>query len=482
MGNIIHHLVVYNQYLLQIIFDLLTFIARYIPLKQKIHDDSMSPKYQKFKVDRLPIIKRYEKVDWQFLQEYYKWKYGKEQKPIRRRKTCGVGEDVVCPRCHAPADYIYDNNGGRGECLCKICGELFVPGHKTTALQLKCPYCRHSLVRKKDRSCFVIHKCVNPKCSYYRNNLKLVPKGTPKEDRHKYKLHYIYREFSIDFFKMDMTSLPKNAFSLQFRKHNAHIMGLCLTYSVNLGLSLRKTALALKEIHGIDISHTTVENYCRTAAALVRPFLMTYPFKKSSTFIADETYIKIKGVKAYVWFIMDAISRSIIGYRVSDNRGVAPCIMAMRMAFQNLKSLPENFRFIADGYSAYPLAAQQFALREDDPLKFDITQVIGLTNDDPVTKEFRPFKQMVERLNRTFNASYRNTCGYEFLDSADDSVSLWVAYYNFLRPHSVFGKFHTLNSIEMLDNADLMQDKWLLLIFLAQKSCALLETQFSCEA
>jgi len=89
-GNIIHYVVVYNQYLLKIIFVLLTFIARYIPLKQKIHDDSMSPKYQKFKIDRLPIIKRYEKVDWQFLQEYYKWKYGKEQKPIRRRKTCGI--------------------------------------------------------------------------------------------------------------------------------------------------------------------------------------------------------------------------------------------------------------------------------------------------------------------------------------------------------------------------------------------------------
>ncbi|MBQ2710174.1 MAG: hypothetical protein IJF67_18010 [Clostridia bacterium] len=59
MENIIHYVVVYNQYLLKIIFDLLTFIARYIPLKQKIHDDSKSPKYQKFRVDRLPIIKRY---------------------------------------------------------------------------------------------------------------------------------------------------------------------------------------------------------------------------------------------------------------------------------------------------------------------------------------------------------------------------------------------------------------------------------------
>ena len=55
---------------------------------------------------------------------------------------------------------------------------------------------------------------------------------------------------------------------------------------------------------------------------------------------------------------MNAATRSIIGYQVSDNRGVGPCILAMRMAFQGLTKLPENFKFIADGYSAYPLAAK----------------------------------------------------------------------------------------------------------------------------
>ena len=59
-------------------------------------------------------------------------------------------------------------------------------------------------------------------------------------------------------------------------------------------------------------------------------------------------------------FIMDAAKRAIIGYQISDNRGVGPCILAMRMAFRHLKELPKDFRFIADGYSAYPLAAQQF--------------------------------------------------------------------------------------------------------------------------
>ena len=50
----------------------------------------------------------------------------------------------------------------------------------------------------------------------------------------------------------------------------------------------------------------------------------------------------------------------LVGDAVSDNRGVGPCILAMRMAFRNLTKLPENFKFIADGYSAYPLAAMEF--------------------------------------------------------------------------------------------------------------------------
>ncbi len=85
----------------------------------------------------------------------------------------------------------------------------------------------------------------------------------------------------------------------------------------------------------------------------------------------------------------------------------------MRMAFKGLTSLSESFKFIADGYSAYPLAAQQFHLKDKDPLDFDITQVIGLTNDDEVSTQFRPFKQVVERLNRTYKESYRCTCGYK---------------------------------------------------------------------
>ena len=176
-------------------------------------------------------------------------------------------------------------------------------------------------------------------------------------------------------------------------------MGLCLSYKVNLGLSLRKTAHALHEIHGIKISHQQVANYLKTAAVCVKPFVDNYDYQAGSVFTADETYIKIRGIKGCIWFIMDAAKHSIIGYRISDNRGVGPCIMSMRMAFKHLKELPKNFKFIADGYSAYPLAAQQFFVQSKGKINFDITQVIGLTNDDAVSKAFRPYKKMIERLN-----------------------------------------------------------------------------------
>jgi len=481
MDNIILYLLHIIQAQYQQICWLILFICRYIPLKQWAHDEIHSPKYQKFTTDKLPIIKTFVKQDWILWNEYYRLRYGKAKAPIKtqRGKTRNVPVDIECPLCGAPHEYLYDNTGGRGQYKCVICGRTFVTGENLTAqMRFHCPYCGHSLAAVKSKKFFRIHKCANKKCSFYRDNLKKVDKEhlLMPYGKNRYKLHYIYREFTVDFFAMELSSLPQNASSLNFNKNNAHIMSLCLTYNVNLALSLRKTAQALWDIHAIKISHQQVANYARTAAILIKPFIDNFNYKKSDTFVADETYTKIRGVFSYVWLIIDAVSRSIIGYQVSDNRTVGPCILAMRMAFENLRELPKNFRFIADGYSAYPLAAQQFFLRFGDAFKFDITKVIGLTNDDEVTREHRPFKQLIERLNRTFKATYRQTCGYDNLDGANYSVTLWVAYYNFLRPHQ-HNRYKVLNELDDLKGIDTMPGKWQILIHLGQKTIMNLQNE-----
>ena len=102
-------------------------------------------------------------------------------------------------------------------------------------------------------------------------------------------------------------------------------------------------------------------------------------------------------------------------------------------------------------------------------LHFRFCSARSLTNDDPVTTEFRPFKQLIERLNRTYKETYRVKCGYDNYDGANYNVSLWVAYYNFLRPHKEKG-YQVLNRIEMLEQAENMPAKWQLLIYLGQQT------------
>ena len=355
--------------------------------------------------------------------------------------------------------FLYKNNGSKKQLLCKICNATFLPDEgRFSAAKLQCPHCGRSLTPKKERKHFIVHKCVNPECPYYLNNLKKVDKTdlAEKYGKNKYKLHYIYREFTMDFFSIDLNSLPKNAYSLKFSKHNTHIMSLCLTMHVNLGLTLRKTAHALKELYNVTISHQQVANYCKTAAICIKPYVDRYPYEKNDVFTADETYIKIRGVKSYIWLSINAATRSILGYQFSDNRGVGPCILAMRMAFQNLKKLPEKFKFITDGYSAYPLAAMEFAKKFGNDFSFSVTRVIGLTNDDAVSKEYRQFKQMIERLNRTYKASYRQTNDFDNIDGASYDLALWVAYYNFLRPHKHAG-YKVLNEVEMLQMLTICQ-------------------------
>ena len=161
-----------------------------------------------------------------------------------------------------------------------------------------------------------------------------------------------------------------------------------MTYHINLKLLIKQTIHTLIEIYGIKISHTMVANYTLTAVAVIKPFVDTYNYKPSTMLSADEPYIKVKCIKNYVLIIMNASKKSILAYQVSYTRIVGSCILVMRMSFDKYKSIPNRaIKFIADGYSTYPLAQQQFELESD--MKFDLSQVIDLTNDDPVFKEFR---------------------------------------------------------------------------------------------
>ena len=127
MYTIIPLLLAHIQELNKQILFLFKFIVKNIPLSlEKSKDDSLfSPKYNKLKVDKLPIIHVPKKKDYKQILEQYIKEHGKSLKPIKSRGKNPVLDDVHCPCCNAPHIYIYDNTGGRGQFSCKICSTWY---------------------------------------------------------------------------------------------------------------------------------------------------------------------------------------------------------------------------------------------------------------------------------------------------------------------------------------------------------------------
>ena len=85
--------------------------------------------------------------------------------------------------------------------------------------------------------------------------------------------------------------------------------------------------------------------------------------------------------------------------------------------------------------------------------------MIGLENRDEVSKEFRPFKQRIERLNRTYKHPVRPACGFETSNGAVALTTLFVTHYNFLRPHATL-KYRVPVPLAELAPVATLQGKW----------------------
>jgi putative transposase len=92
----------------------------------------------------------------------------------------------------------------------------------------------------------------------------------------------------------------------------------------------------------------------------------------------------VNGRWHYLFFFFDAVKKIILSYPVSKNRDTQTAILAIDQVLMKLKEIPDDLTFIVDGNPIY-LLAQHFFAQHD--IWFEIKQVIGLTNEDEVSKE-----------------------------------------------------------------------------------------------
>lgn len=441
--------------------------------------DPKPPHYRRFRVDAIPPLLKPNpelneiKLSWEELKKDIERKTKKKINPVARRNDNSPPVGCICGSCGAPRKYLYFNNGKlKSQVKCKICGKTS-PTHgvkRVSKAKYFCPHCSNALFKWKESKQYTIHKCPNYKCPHYVYNKAALTKEEKKiRNKQKYdpnfKLHYQYREYHISPDDLSPARFEKNN-TIDLRNiHNSyHTLGLILTFTINFGLSSRLTRNALKGIFGITVSHQTVLNYINSTAYFLSDFIDNNSPIPQGTTAADETYIIVNGSWTYTWFIIDSKTRAISGYNLSQDRGVQPALALLYNCYgapdKNLSS-PE---LVTDGNPSYDAAVMAYNdLSKDKKAKLSKKTVIGLKNLDDESTEYRRFKQLIERLNRTYKYHTRPRSGFKSFDGAVALTTLFVAYYNFMRPHSSLDDKVPL-PLEEIDSCDLMPEKWISII------------------
>lgn len=399
---------------------------------------------------------------------FYFKKNGESIKPVNSKNTkTKVPKDTICRHCSAPAKYLYYNDGKkRSQIKCKICDSLSQvhPRHRTKTKYF-CPHCQRPLYLWKQRKDASIYKCDNDTCTLFlknKANLNFREKILAKIKPSQFKLRYQYREYQFTNEQL-VHSAPKKGASIFDIRNSLNTFCLALTFHISLGISARKTAFILRNIFSLNCSYQTVLNYSQSAAYYCHNFNLSHKGDVDDTQAGDEAYIKIKAIQNYTTFFISSVSRKITAYHIDDTRETLPATIAMYEAIRTSKP-EQKITLVTDGNPSYPAGIHYINQSRDSKLTHK--KVIGLQNLDSESQEFRPFKQLIERLNRTYKFHVKAACGFKNKLGAIALTTLFVTHYNFLRPHSALN-YQPPIQLDSLQNIDTLQGKWAKLLSMA---------------
>ena len=125
----------------------------------------------------------------------------------------------------------------------------------------------------------------------------------------------------------------------------------------------------------------------------------------------------------------------------------------------------QNITLVTDGNPSYQ-AGLHFINSKNKKLKLTLKNVIGLENLDEESETYRAYKQMIERLNRTYKYHVQSQNGFGSISGAVAKLVLFVTHYNFLRPHKALA-YKVPVDLPELSRFNLIQHKWNKIISLA---------------
>ena len=311
---------------------------------------------------------------------------------------------VYCPKCnnnHSFYRYGKDKSGFQ-KFLCRKCNHQFVPDKpKSKSFRSNkypsCPKCGKASFLHHDYLCYSNFRCADKKC--YHSFFVHKPNAVCPSS------------MSSLFGKTDLKRMRYPVFVIT--------SALCMFY---LGKSsFRNIALVLRLTFNISVSHTTVSNWCTNFAPLfdnMRLELLPCLDLNSDEWHADETVVKINGVKHYLWFVVDAETRFVIAFHLSPHRDSPQAFSLLNEA--GMRGKPKAI--VSDRYAAYKIPVKSVFK--------DVRHIQVESFKDDISNN------LIECFNKQFKAWYKTKQGFCSFSSANNLISMFVFFFNFVRPHS----------------------------------------------
>lgn len=314
-----------------------------------------------------------------------------------------------CPKCNNNHNfYRYGKDpDGYQKYLCRACSHQFSPdrpragegktGRPRRRPYPQCPKCGGSSFLHHDHEHYSNYRCCSKRCNHsffvFKGNAILPPSmsslfGKINFKRMRYPVFLIITALSMFY-------LGKNSF--------------------------RNISLILRTSFNIKVSHVTIASWCTRFAPLfdnMRLTLLPMLNLNSDEWHADETVVKIAGVKHYLWFVIDSETRFVIGFHLSPHRDTPQAFSVLSEAASHGKPAA----IVSDRYSAYKV-----------PVKSILDGVRHIRVEsfkDDISNN------LIECFNKQFKAWYKTKQGFSSFATANNLISMFVFFFNFVRPHS----------------------------------------------
>ncbi|MCM8820496.1 MAG: transposase [Candidatus Omnitrophica bacterium] len=193
------------------------------------------------------------------------------------------------------------------------------------------------------------------------------------------------------------------------------------------------------------------------AAYYCHKFNLAYKGEADALQVGDEVYSKVAGRNWYTFLFLSPSRRKITSYHCAPDRDELAATTTLREAIRTVPKNTPELTAVTDGLSSYIPAVQYLNSKENAMLSHK--QVLGLQNLDTQSEKYRPFKQMIERLNGTFRFHTKSASGFKEPNGLISVSALFATHYNFLRPHQALN-FDVPCPLEQLQNIATLHGKW----------------------